>query len=148
MTAAELCLLGAGIFFLSGLLTGIWKYGWIHATEESNAAAPIYVDIAHRASLLYAFAAILLHAFVPYSPVGPIATNWAVGIPLLFFGAAIFTYIVHGLLRDTDNQLHTPHVLGRGTVPKVMIRGFMVALIIGEVGGFVVLFYGFLISVF
>lgn len=33
------------------------------------------------------------------------ATLWVVAVPLLFFASAIMTYIIHGLLRDTDNQL-------------------------------------------
>lgn len=147
MNASELCLLGAGIFFLSGLLTGVWKYTAIYKTEHGKACAPVYVDIAHRASLLYSFAAILLLAFVPYSPLSATGTCWAVGIPLLFFGSAIAIYIIHGLLRDTDNQLHRPHILGKGTVPPILIRGFMWALVIGEIGGFVILFYGFLRTV-
>ncbi len=144
MSAAELCLLGAGVFFLSGLLTGVWKYVWIHATESGKACAPVYVDIAHRASLMYSFAAILLYQFVPYSPVSPAATEWAVAIPLLFFASAIVTYIVHGALLDTENQLHIPHVLGGMTLPPWLIRGYVWALVVGEIGGFVVLFYGFL----
>lgn len=148
MDASQLCLLAAGVFFLSGLLTGVWKYGWIHATEAGKACAPIYVDIAHRASLMYAFAAILVHEFVPYSPVSPAATLWAAGMPLLFFALAIVTYIVHGALLDTDNQLHVPHVLGKLTLPPALLRAFMAALVVAEIGGFVVLFWGFLRSVF
>ncbi|MCA9530660.1 MAG: hypothetical protein KC543_11030 [Myxococcales bacterium] len=147
MTASELCLLGAGIFFGTGLLTGVWKYVAIDRSAGGEASAPIYVDIAHRASLLYSFAAILFLEFVPYSPVSPAATRWVVGVPLVFFGSAIATYVTHGVLRDTDNQLRRPHVLGHGTLPPVLVRGYMVALILGEVGGFGVLFYGFLQTV-
>lgn len=142
MSADVFCLLAAGIFFMSGLLTGAWKYAAIHGSAEAQ--APVYVDIAHRASLMYAFAAILLREFVPYSPLGETGTLWAVAVPILFFASAIVTYIVHGVLRDTDNQLRRPHVLGRGQLPAVLVRLYMVALIVGEIGGFAVLFYGFL----
>jgi hypothetical protein len=108
----------------------------------------VYVDIAHRTSLMYAFAAILLREFVPYSPLGPTGTLWAVAVHILFFASAVAMYILHGILRDTDNQLRRPHVLGRGTVPGALIAAYMVALIVGEIGGFAILFYGLLRSVF
>ena len=146
MTAELFCLLAAGVFFMSGLLTGVWKYTSIMNAE--NAQAPVYVDIAHRTSLMYAFSAILLREFVPYSPLGPTGTLWAVAVPILFFASAIAMYILHGILRDTDNQLRRPHVLGRGTVPGVLITVYMVALIAGEIGGFAILFYGLLRSAF
>lgn len=146
MTADQLCLLAAGVFFLSGLLTGWWKYRCMATSPE--ATAPVYVDIAHRTSLMYSFSAILLREFVPYSPLGPTGTLLAVGAPLLFFALAIQTYILHGILRDTDNQLRSPHRLGRGTIPGVLLHGFMLALAVAEIGGFAVLLYGFLISVF
>jgi hypothetical protein len=146
MTAELFCLLAAGVFFMSGLLTGVWKYTSIMGAE--SAQAPVYVDIAHRTSLMYAFAAILMREFVPYSPLGPTGTLWAVAVPILFFASAIAMYILHGILRDTDNQLRRPHVLGRGTVPGVLITIYMVALIVGEIGGFAILFYGLLRSVF
>lgn len=142
VTAEVLCLLAAGLFFLTGLLTGVWKYA--HIARSREAVAPVYVDIAHRSSLMYAFAAYLMHGFVPYSPVSPEATVWVVGIPLLFFALAISSYILHGILRDTDNQLRSPHRLGSGTVSGLLIHGFMCMLVIGEVGGFAILFWGFL----
>ena len=145
MTAETLCLLAAGLFFMTALLTGWWKYRCI-ATSES-ATAPVYVDIAHRASLMYSFSALLLREFVPYSPLDATGTVWAVGMPLLFFALAIGTYVLHGLLRDTDNQLRNPHRLGSRTLPGIVIHGFMWALAIGEIGGFAILLWGFLKSI-
>jgi hypothetical protein len=142
MSAADFCLLAAGVFFLSGMLTGVWKYRAIMGSEQAQ--APVYVDIAHRTSLMYAFSALLLREFVPYSPLSAGTTLWAVAVPLLFFASAIVTYIVHGVLRDTDNQLRRPHVLGRGHVSGTLISVYMAALIAGEIGGFAILFYGFL----
>lgn len=140
MDARMLCLLAAGTFFLSGLLTGWWKYRCMATSVD--ATAPFYVDTAHRASLMYAFSALLLREFVPYSPLSPAPTLLAVAAPLAFFGSAILIYIVHGLLRDTDNQLRKPYKLGGGTMPAVLLHGFLWALAIGEIGGFVVLFWG------
>lgn len=144
MTADQLCLLAAGLFFLTGLLTGLWKYLCIVRSPESQ--APVYVDIAHRASLMYAFSAILLREFLPYSPLTAAGTLWAVAAPLLFFALAISTYVLHGLLRDTDNQLRAPHRLGQATLPGLAIHGFMWLLALAEIGGFALLFWGFLRS--
>jgi hypothetical protein len=145
MNAANLCLLAAGAYFLTGMLTGVWKYRCMATDPEAR--SPVYVDIAHRTALLYSFAAILLREFVPYSPLSPAGTVWAVGLPLLFFGSAIFMYIVHGILRDTDNQLRKPHRLGSATLPGALITTYMWLLIAGEIGGFAVLFAGFLKAV-
>jgi len=49
---------------------------------------------------------------------------WATLFPLVFFAAAIFTYLVHGLLNDTDNQMARPHKLGPTTLPGFLIQGF------------------------
>ena len=144
MNAADLCLLAAGIFFLTGLLTGLWKYLCI--LRSADAVAPVYVDIAHRASLMYSFAALLLREFVPYTPVSPAATVWVVAAPLLFFALSIQIYIVHGFLRDTDNQMKKPHRLGKGSLPGWLLQAFMWLLVAAEIGGFLVLLFGFVRS--
>jgi hypothetical protein len=141
-TATTLCLLGAGVFFMSGLLTGLWKY--LHIARSAEGVSPVYVDIAHRASLMYAFSSLVLKEFVPYSPLGPEGTLWLVAAPLLFFALSIESYILHGLLKDTDNQFKAPHRLGRYTLPKMLLRGFMGTLAVAEIGGFGVLLWGFL----
>ena len=61
----QLGIVAAGVFFLTALLTGVWKYLQIRASE--NATAHPYVDIAHRASLMYSFAALLLAEFAVIS---------------------------------------------------------------------------------
>ena len=138
--AVALAVLAAGVFFLVGLLTGAWKYYAIMRSER--AVAPTYVDVAHRASLLYAFAALLLAVFARLSAFDDAVDFWATLAPLVFFAASIATYIVHGVLDDTDNQLRRPHRLGKATLPGAVIATFMVALMIAEIGGFVVLFAG------
>lgn len=144
MTTAEFTLLAAGIFFMNGLLTGMWKYVAIMRSEKAR--APYYVDIAHRASLMYAFAAILIREFIPYSPVNETLTFWVVAGQLLFFGSAIITYMVHGLLKDTNNQLKRPHVLGKRHLPTMLIRVYMWFLVIAELGGFAVLLSGLILK--
>lgn len=140
MTAERLALLCAGLYFLVGLLTGVWKY--LAIARSPDAAAPPYVDIAHRSSLLYAFACLLIERMLQVSMLSPAVEWWATLAQVVFFGLAISTYLVHGALNDTDNQLRKPHVLGKRRMPGGVIHGFMVALVVAEVGGFVVLLYG------
>lgn len=138
--AVKLAFYAAGVFFLTGLLTGVWKYLCMDASEKGE--APYYVNICHRAALLYAFAAMILVEFARYS-----AWDWwvdllAVIFPLFYFAESILVYAVHGLLQDTDNQLVKPHKLGNSTISEKLIKGFMWSLIVAEIGGFIVLFAG------
>lgn len=142
--AVKLCIVAAGVFFLTGLLTGAWKY--LHMARSPTATAPVYVDICHRASLLYSFAALLLAVFAHLSAWPATVDLVAAAAAVFYFGAAISTYLVHGVLRDTDNQLLKPHRLGRGTVHPGMVGFFMWTLMAAEIGGFVVLFAGALKS--
>ena len=145
MSSAEtLAILAAGGFFLTGLLTGVWKYQQIHASPTAEAHP--YVSIAHRTALLYAFACLLLAKFAQLSVLTDIVNLVAVSLQIVFFAAAVLSYIAHGLLGDTDNQLRQPHRLGKGTLPAWLIKAFMLALIAGEIGGFLVLFYGVIVG--
>lgn len=138
--AVRLCLLAAGLFFLTGLLTGIWKY--LHIARSAQATAPVYVDIAHRTALLYSFAALLLAVFAHLSAWDDRVDCWAAAVPLAFFAAAIGGYVLHGWLRDTDNQFLAPHRIGSVPVPAAGLHSFMWLLVLGEIGGFLVLFTG------
>lgn len=138
--AVRLCIVAAGTFFLAGLLTGAWKY--FHIARSTTAAAPVYVDIAHRAALQYSFASLLLAVFAALSAWPDAVDLVAAALVLAFFAAAIGSYVLHGVLRDTDNQLRRPHVLGTGTVAPVLMSAFMWALMAAEIGGFAVLFAG------
>ncbi|NUW44725.1 hypothetical protein HT134_32045 [Nonomuraea rhodomycinica] len=129
---ATMVLLAAGLIFLLALLLGVWKYRQMAVSAE-HVAHP-YVDIAHRAALLYSFATLLLAAFVELSDWPPPVDLAAAGIVIFFFVAAIGSYVYHGWRRDTDNQRRHP-VRGTGL--------FMVALMVGEIGGFAVLLAGF-----
>jgi hypothetical protein len=142
LPAVRLSLVSAGVFFLAGLLTGVWKYWHIARTE--NAQAPAYVDIAHRAALLYSFAALLLAQFAALSAFSAQVNLWAAAVPLALFAAAIVGYVVHGFLNDTDNQLRRPHKVGGIALPRHALLLFMLLLMAGEIGGFAVLFVGLL----
>src|SRR5262245_484652 len=134
--ARVFCITSAGGFFLTGLLSGAWKYSWIARTASSTAQAPAYVDIAHRASLLYAFARHLLAELCARSA-WPNSVNVASAIVMVsLFASAVFGYVLHGALRDTDNQLRRPHRLGKRTIPAGVMTGFMIMLTVGEIGGF------------
>jgi hypothetical protein len=133
MTAAiKLALFSSGVFFLVGLLTGIWKFRAM--TTRPSHKAPVYVDTAHRASLLYSFAALLLARFVEFSPFPTWVSVSAVAAPLAFFASAIATYLWLGFREETDNQFE------RRTHGNTWGMWLLIA---GEVGGFAVLFYGF-----
>ncbi len=145
MASEDLALLAAGVFFLTGLLTGIWKYQQIMASEDAKAHP--YVDVCHRASLLYAFAAILLVKFAEVSQLPNHIELIAVAAVVAYFAAAIISYFIHGLLGDTDNQLKAPHSIGKMALSPGAISLHMWMLIAAEVGGFLVLFYGVIIAV-
>ncbi len=136
----QLLLAFGAFFFMAGLLTGVWKYLCI--ARSSEASAPVYVDIAHRAAMLYAFATLILDRFVEVGRLSAELTYAAVVAQLAFFALAWSSYLVHGILRDTDNQLARPHRLGRRELPPAAMVAFMLALIIAEVGGFAVLVWG------
>lgn len=138
--SVSVALMAAAGFLMTGLLTGLWKY--LAIATSPQARAPYYVDIAHRSSLLYAFASLLVGVLAGLSPWSVTLTWWATVFPLVFFAAAVFAYLVHGWLNDTRNQLARPHVLGRFHLPGWMIHGFMGALAIAEIGGVAVLTAG------
>ena len=131
-TDTKWTLLAAGLIFLWALGLGVWKYRQI-ATSPDSTAHP-YVDIAHRAALLYAFATLLTAVFVELSGWSTAVNAVAAGLLVFFFAAAIVGYMVHGYKRDTDNQFRDPV---RGT------HGFMFALIGSEMVAFGVLLAGF-----
>ena len=137
MTAYQLAIVASGIFFLTALLSGVWKY--LQIASSPDARAHPYVDTAHRASLMYAFAALLLATFVELSELPGGVEFVATLLPLAYFALAILSYVVQGLLGKTDNQL-------RDARPSV--AWFMWSLIVAEIGGFGVLFYGVLVAIF
>ena len=125
-------LLAAGLIFLWALVLGVWKYQQM-ATSADHLAHP-YVDTAHRAALLYSFATLLLAALVQFSGWSQTVDAIAAFAPILFFVGAIATYSVHGMRRDTTNQFVDP---APGT------HAAMLALIVAEIGGVLVLLAGF-----
>ncbi|MFZ2510394.1 MAG: hypothetical protein WAW85_04800 [Gordonia sp. (in: high G+C Gram-positive bacteria)] len=134
--AAELALIAAGLLFLWGLLLGVWKFAAISASSDGH--AHLYVDIAHRAALMYSFATLLLAALVQFNAWPSWLTVAALAVVVAFFAGAIAAYCLHGWRRDTENQYHPA---GRA------LTAATIALIVGEVGGTLVIFSGFLAHV-
>ena len=121
--------------FLAALGLGVWKY-WQMATSEEHLAHH-YVDTAHRAALLYSFAALLVAAFVQFSGWSKVVDLICAGTLYVFFAGAVLSYAYHGWRRDTDNQFRDP-------VPSAAaVHTYMVALVVGEIGAFSVLLAGF-----
>jgi hypothetical protein len=141
MAASTLALWSCGLFFLTGLLTGVWKY--VQIRDSDKARAHYYVDTAHRASLMYAFACLVLERFATLSVWPEWVNVLGVLASVLFFALAVGSYILHGALQDTRNQPQKPHSFGAGILPAWTMTTFMWALVVAEIGGFLVLFAGF-----
>jgi hypothetical protein len=133
----RIILLAAGLIFLLALVLGVWKYRQIMAAPDHRAHP--YVDIAHRAALLYSFATLLIAAFVELSAWPAWLNLTAAAALVFFFVAAIASYISHGIRRDTVNQFESP---------ARALRVEMALLIVGEIGGFAVLLAGFIAGQF
>ena len=129
----RITLLAAGLIFLLALVLGVWKYRQIMAAPDHRAHP--YVDIAHRAALLYSFATLLLAAFVELSAWPTWVNLTAAAVVVFFFVGAIADYIIHGARRDTTNQFE--HAT-RGSQVS------MALLMVGEIGGFGVLLAGYI----
>lgn len=131
----------SGIFLWVGMLTGVWKYWQIRQSVQSR--AHYYVDIAHRSSLLYAPASLILAVLAYFSVFSAELNLFCVLINLVFFSFSILSYILHGFLKDTTNQFKAPHQLGlKMTLPSWMLSTAMVLLIVSELGATAVLLLG------
>src|SRR5437588_12871632 len=131
----KVTLLAAGLIFLLALVLGVWKYRQIMVADDHRAHP--YVDIAHRAALLYSFATLLLAVFVELSAWPAWVNLTAAAVVIFFFVAAILSYIAHGARRDTINQF---------AHPNRALEVMMALLIASEIGGFGVLLSGFVVG--
>ena len=138
--ATQWAIVFSGIFLWVGMLTGVWKYYQIRHTERAR--AHYYVDIAHRSSLLYAAASLILAALSHSTVLSHLVALLCVLANLFFFTFAILSYILHGLLQDTTNQFKQPHQLGRWSLPNWMMTFAMVGLIVAELGATTILLLG------
>tara|TARA_B100000073_G_C23562639_1_gene504733 strand:+ start:324 stop:767 length:444 start_codon:yes stop_codon:yes gene_type:complete len=143
MSAAVVSIFSCGAFFLFGLITGVIKYQQIVASPRGR--AHIYIDTCHRASLMYAFACLIVYEFVLISELADWLELMAVILLVGYFATAVISYFIHGIRQDTRNQLH----LNEGESPTLIhkaIPWYMWSLIAAEIGGFLILFYGVIIA--
>ena len=133
-TASRIALSFSGIFFMIGLLTGLWKY--LCMRQHQKTEAPYYVNTAHRAALMYAFAAQLLAVFAAASAFSDTVNIVAVIFPLLFFGISIVHYINLGLTTKSNNSM-------RDSADRKKDYLILNILAVAEIGGFAVLLLGF-----
>src|SRR3984885_3011933 len=131
----RITLLAAGLIFLLALVLGVWKYRQMLASEDHRAHP--YVDVAHRAALLYSFATLLIAVFVGFSAWPAWVNLTAAMLVVFFFVGAIVGYISHGLRRDTVNQFENP---------DRALKVGMALLMAGEIGGFGVILAGFIVG--
>ena len=130
--AVRSAIIASGVFLWVGMVAGVWKYLQIRSSKYAR--AHYYVDITHRASLMYASACLIL-AVLAYFSGWSSSTNFLLILGnLIFFAGAVISYIIHGMLQDTSNQLQQPHQMGSITLPSILMSGFMWALIVAEIG--------------
>jgi hypothetical protein len=130
--ATEIVIFGAGLIFLLALALGVWKYHQM-ATSETHLAHP-YVDTAHRAALLYSFAALLVATLVEFSGWSQTVNLACAGVLLAYFVITIVLYMWLGWQEGPGNQWTEP-MPGR--------NAYMFVLIAAEMGAFGVLLAGF-----
>lgn len=130
--AVKICLLFSGLFLLTGMLIGILKYVFTMRSEEHR--APIYIDIAHRAALLYSFAALVMAKLIEFSPYTQTVQLVIALVPLAYFALTIFQYTKLGLRRQEETQFGERNFI---------TTWFMYGLIVGEIGGVALILWGF-----
>ena len=130
--AVRISYAASGALLLAGMLLGVVKYRRTMASAEHR--APVYVDIAHRAAFMYSFAALVIGRLLEFSPYAERVQLWAAGVPLAFFAITVAGYTAHGLRDDTENLF---------AERNFVTTWFMYALIAGEIGGTLVVLWGF-----
>lgn len=135
--AIKISLLFSGLFLLSGMLTGIWKYS--HMMKSNTRQAPVYVDIAHRTSFFYSFACLVIAKLMEFSPFSDFWQIVIVAVPIFYFVLAVVAYIKEGFLNRTENMF------GETNFATTWVT---YSLIVGEVGGFIFILGGFIYTCF
>lgn len=130
-----LAIVCAGLMLMVGMLTGTWKF--VEMLRSDTATAPRYVNIAHRAALLYACAFGVLALLAGLSVFSQPVELAAVGINALFFFIATGTYVRHGFLQTPKTQyLQKNFTTGAGTwILAVAETGATGVLTVGAILG-------------
>ena len=137
ISPSESALMCSGVLFLAALLSGIWKY--VDTMKSPNHRVHRYIDTTHYASLFYAFASLLMAKFAELSVLSPTWNYIGVCLLSFYFIITILRYAQLGYTKSTANQFSKRNFL---------TTTGMYLLIIGEIGGFLILFIGFLLGVF
>lgn len=135
--AIKLSLLSSGVFLLFGMISGVIKYRFTMTSQDSH--VPVYIDIVHRASFLYSFAALVIAKLLEFSPYTVIVKLLISVIPLTFFALTIMGYLITGLKNRTNNMF---------TERNFITTWFMYLLIVGEIGGMILILWGFIFTQF
>lgn len=131
MSPARLATLSAGAFLLAGLGFGVAKFQALRRSADGR--APLYVDIGHRAALLYAFAAIVVERLLSPTSLSPSLQYAAAGTALGLFALTIARYAQLALAGQATTQFAARgRLLDMGTV----------LLAVAEVGATAVLWWG------
>lgn len=135
--AVKITLLAAGVFLFVGMIAGVFKYIGMMRSQQHK--APVYIDIAHRAALLYSFAALVMAALLYFSPYSLEFQLWITGAPLFFFALSIAQYLKLGIQNRETTQFRE--------------RNFsttwgMLLLVVGEIGGMGFILWGFITTQF
>ena len=138
--SVKISLTSAFAFFMLALITGVWKYSLMSQSEKGQSR--YYVDIAHRSSFLYAYAALLLAVFAYLSQFPHWLNTLAVVGSVIFYMAAVLGYVYQGLLNKTSNQIRASIRKEPSSTPLWLTHVFTFSLILAEIGGALVLGLG------
>lgn len=135
--AIKILFLFAGLFLLSGMITGIWKYRIMMRSPEQS--APVHIDITHHSSFFYSFACLVIAKLIEYSPFSPGIRFIIAALPLVYFSATIIIYAAEGFLSRSE----PPHTEG-SFAAKWIMNGLAAAQIIS----LILILYGFIYTQF
>jgi hypothetical protein len=128
----KITLLSSGIFLLAAMLAGIVK--WRRMLASENHAAPAYIDIAHRAALLYSFAALVMAKLLEFSPYSTNVQLIIAAVPLFYFAVTIARYLQLGFGAREETQF---------SERNFVTTWGMYLLILGEIGGVAAIVWSF-----
>lgn len=135
--AVKISILFSGLYLLTGMLTGVWKY--VKIMKSAERLAPVYVDIAHRNALMFSFASLVMAKLVEYSPFSSVWQIVIIAVPFFFFAMTSAGQIAEGYKDQTDNIFKAPN----------RVRNiFMYGLVGGEIGSVALLVGGFIYTQF
>jgi hypothetical protein len=138
--SVKISLTSSFVFFMLALCTGVWKYSLMSQSDKGQSR--YYVDIAHRSSFLYAYAALLLAVFAYLSQFPEWLNTLAVVASVFFYLAAVLGYVYQGVINKTNNQIRASIRKEPSSTPLWLTHLFTFSLIVAEIGGALILGLG------